>query len=82
MFSPPAIFLYGSCFLVLGLYAVLWQQVLKRMPLTVAYPNRAVTVPLGMLWGALLFGEAVTLNMILGATVIICGVVLMAAHDE
>ena len=82
LLSWSAVLLYISCFAILGLYAILWQQVLKRMPLTIAYPNRAVIIPLGILWGILFFGEEITLNMAFGAAVIICGIVLMVKRDE
>jgi len=82
LFSATALVLYSLSILALGLYAILWQQILKRMPLGVAYPNRAVSIPLGMLWGALFFGEAITLNMVLGVVVIACGIVLMVTRNE
>ena len=34
---------YGLVILLLGIYALLWQQIIKRMPLTTAYANKAVT---------------------------------------
>jgi hypothetical protein len=58
--SPGFILCYGSMILVLGLYAIGWQQVIKRMPLTSAYANKAVTIVWGIVWGVLLFHEAVT----------------------
>jgi len=82
LLSWPAFLLYFSCFFVMGLYAILWQQILKWFPLTVAYVNRAVTIPLGMLWGMLLFGEIIKWNMLLGAAVIVCGILLMVTRDE
>ena len=51
---------YGVIIALLGLYAIGWQQIIKRMPLTSAYANRAVTVVWGIVWGAVLFGEAIT----------------------
>ena len=30
---------YGGVLLVLFIYAILWQQILKRIPLTIAYCN-------------------------------------------
>ena len=53
---------YGLVILLLGIYALLWQQIIKRMPLTTAYANKAVTVVWGMVWGALLFQEDITLE--------------------
>ena len=42
---------------ILGIYAIGWQQVIKRMPLTTAYANKAVTLVWGLVWGLLLFHE-------------------------
>ena len=82
LFSINAIGLYFMAIVCLGFFALVWQQVLKSMPLTVAYANRAVTIIYGMLFGAVLFSERITWNMILGAVVILCGIVLMVSHNE
>lgn len=63
-------------------YALVWQQILKRMPLTVAYANRPVSLIWGMLWGSLIFQERITWNMILGAGVIFAGICLVVTADE
>ena len=68
--------------LLLGIYAVVWQQVIKRIPLNTAYANKAVIVVWGILWGALIFGERVKWNMILGAVIVICGVIMVVKADE
>lgn len=72
---------YGGMVLVLGVYALGWQQVIKRIPLTTAYANRAVTVVWGIVWGALLFGEGITLPKVVGAAIVLCGVALFAVAD-
>ena len=82
IFSSASIALYGLAFCVLGVYVLLWQQILKRMPLTQAYLNRAITIPLGMMWGALLFGEAISPRMVLGAAIILLGVALVVKGNE
>ena len=76
--SLPLFFFYGLVIVILGIYALAWQQVIKRMPLTTAYANKAVTVVWGMVWGMLLFGESITPQKVLGAAVIVAGVVLYA----
>ena len=75
---PSFFFFYGLVIVILGVYALAWQQVIKRMPLTTAYANKAVTVVWGMVWGMLLFGESITPQKVLGAAVIVAGVVLYA----
>ncbi len=87
--SPPFLLFYALSVGVLGVYAIAWQQVIKRMPLTTAYANRAVAVVWGMVWGLFIFGETITLLKLLGAAIIVGGVVLFAtaqgeedaAHD-
>lgn len=76
--SLPFCALYGVVLLILAFYALAWQQVIKRLPLTFAYANRAITVVWGIVWGVLFFGERVTPPMVMGAVTIIVGIVLYA----
>ena len=80
--SLPFIFFYGLMVAVLGVYAIGWQQVIKRLPLTTAYANRAVTVIWGIVWGAVLFHEQVSWQKILGAVIVLAGVALYALADQ
>ena len=82
--SQEFIFLYGGMLVVLFVYAIGWQQIIKRLPLTLAFANKAVTVVWGMLWGVLLFHETVNAGMILGAVLVIAGIVVYstAPNDD
>ena len=79
--SPRFILLYGGVLLLLGVYALGWQQVIRRMPLTEAYASKAVTVVWGILAGILFFGEKMTWGKGIGAAMVIAGVVLFAFAD-
>ena len=79
--SPGFVLCYGGMICVLGVYAIGWQQVIKRMPLTTAYANKAVTVLWGIVWGALLIHESVTPGKLVGAAVVLAGVVLFSLAD-
>ena len=61
----------------LGLYAVLWQQIIKRFDLSVAYCNRAFAVCWSFLWGVLLFGEHVKPLNLAGIAVVLAGILLV-----
>ena len=63
-------------------YAVIWQQILRRMPLTVAYSNKPVTLVWGIIWGSLIFKEEISWNMVLGAAIIFAGIYLVVSSDE
>ena len=80
--SAAFIVLYGLMLLALVVYAVGWQQVIKHLPLTTAYANKAVTVVWGILLGLAVFGEAVTPRQVIGAVIIICGIVLFVRADN
>ena len=75
-------FLYCGIITLLGLYALAWQQIIKYLPLTTAFANKAVTVVWGLVWGALIFNEPVTLGKLVGMTLIIVGVILFSMADK
>ncbi len=73
---------YGIVILNLAMYAVCWQQIIKRIPLVTAFANKAVTVIWGLIWGKIFFQEAITAQKLLGAFIIICGIVLVVTEKE
>lgn len=73
---------YGLAILVLGVYAILWQQILKKFTLTTAFLNKAVTVIWGIVLGFLILGEGIKLNMIIGAAIVLIGVCIVVKDDE
>lgn len=75
-------FFYGLIILNLMLYAIVWQQIIKHLPLTTAFCNKAVNIVWGILWGFLFFGEKVSWNMIVGAVTVMIGVIIVVMSDE
>ena len=73
---------YCGIIALLGVYAIGWQQIIKRLPLTTAYANKAVTVVWGIIWGILFFSEEINLFKALGAVVVLAGVALYAVADN
>ena len=73
---------YGGIIFLLGIYAIVWQQILKHIPLTTAFCNKAVGIIWGIIWGFLIFKEQVKWNMIVGAIIVIFGVILVVRADE
>ena len=73
---------YGLVLLDLAIYAVAWQQIIKRLPLVTAYANKAVTIIWGLIWGIVIFGEALTVQKVIGTLIIVAGVVLVVKADE
>lgn len=73
---------YGLMLATLAIYAVAWQQIIKRLPLTTAFANKAVTVVWGMIWGVVAFREHISLNKVIGSIIIIMGIVLYSKAEE
>ncbi len=80
-FSLNFILLYGLELCVLGVYAILWQQLIKRMELSVAYSNKAVVLLWAMVFGALLFKEQITLTKVAGILLVIAGIVVLNSEE-
>lgn len=74
--------LYLGILFILGIYAIGWQQILRRMPLTSAYANRAVIVVWGIVWGCVFFGESITLGKVAGAIIVMTGIILFSLADK
>lgn len=68
---------YGIEFLILGIYAVCWQQIIKKFELSIAYANRAMVIVWSMLWAVLIFKDTITLQNILGIALIVIGTVIV-----
>ena len=73
---------YALVLFMLMIYAFGWQKVIKYLPLTTAYANKAITVVWGIVFGILFFHETIEIKDIIGAVIIISGVLLYVRSDE
>lgn len=68
----------GMVFGILGLYAIFWQQLLKKIPLSVAYMFRGSTLIFVLILSVILLEDTITLYNGLGALMIVTGIALYA----
>lgn len=73
---------YGISIFILGIYAILWQQILKKFDLTTAFFNKAITIVWAMIWGILFFNETITIKMIIGTIIVLLGIGLVVKDYE
>lgn len=73
------LFFFAAEIACLGIYALIYQQALKRFSLVVAMSNKGITVILGLLWSVLLFGERVGLLNAVGAAFIVFGIGMVSS---
>lgn len=81
-FSAKFILFYIISIVILGVYAILWQIILKKLPLSTAYSNRAISTIWSVVWGVLIFSEKISWNHIVGAVIICVGVYLVNSMEK
>lgn len=81
LLSVPFILLFGAMVGCLGVYAILWQQVLKKVDLITAYVHKSTTLIWSLLWAATLFDETIAWNNIVGVLIVVFGVILVTQDD-
>ncbi len=79
--SPMYLFWFCAAAAILGGYAVAWQLILERLPLTTAYLRKGVTYMLIFVWALLIFHERITLQQVIGIIVIIIGMVVSMSDE-
>ena len=62
---------------VLGIYALLWQQMIKRFDLSIAYANRAMALIWSAVWAVVIFHESLSIKNIIGILLVIAGTVVV-----
>lgn len=71
---------FGLVILLFG-YAILWQQVIKHFEISKAYSHRGIIILWSMLWSVFLFGDTIQWNHLLGAAIIIVGIVVVTKDE-
>ncbi|MEG0742774.1 MAG: EamA family transporter [Clostridia bacterium] len=80
--QSATLFFLGLEFLTLLVYTVLWQLVLKRMPLGYAYSSKGVCTLWTCLFGLCFFGESLTWGKAIGIAVVLIGVWIVVSDHE
>ena len=82
LWSSRFFLFYGISILLLVLYAIGWQQILKRLPLTTAYAHKSVTVIWGIFWGVCFLKESLSVKQIIGIVLVLSGVLLYCLAEK
>lgn len=77
IFSFSFFLFYGLEVVILGVYAILWQQMIKRFDLSVAYANRAMAILWSAVWAVVLFRETLGTKQLIGIAFVVLGTVII-----
>lgn len=81
-FSIPFLLLYGLQILMLGVYALVWQQIIKRCDLSIAYANRSMAILWSLIWTVLFFHEILTIKNIMGVLIVFAGTMIVNSDGQ
>ena len=73
---------YGLEMLILAVYAVVWQQLIKKFDISVAYANKAMGLLWSSVWAILIFNETITIKNVIGVVIVIVGTIIVNSEDE
>ena len=68
--------------LILGFYAIAWQQIIKRCDLSVAYANRSLAILWSLVWTVIFFHESLTVKNIIGVLIVFAGTMIVNSDGE
>ena len=71
------LFFTGMIVACLGVYAILWQQILKRTKLSSAFAFKGLTLVWNIALGYFLFKEGISVKNMIGAFVVLIGIFIV-----
>jgi multidrug transporter EmrE-like cation transporter len=81
MFSFKFNLLFSIEILIFAFYALLWQQLIKRMDLDAAYSIKGTVILWTLVWSKLFFNESIKTTNIVGALIILLGIYLVMSDE-
>ena len=82
LFSFSFFLFYGLEIMILGIYAILWQQMIKRFDLSVAYANRAMAIAWSAVWAIVLFKDVLAIKQVVGIAFVVLGTVIVNSDQN
>ena len=68
---------YGMEIAILGAYAIIWQQLIKKFYISIAYTNKATAIFWSMILSFLVFKEKITIKNVVGVIIIFIGILVV-----
>ena len=72
---------YGIEMMILGVYAIIWQQLLKKFDVSIAYANKAMGLLWSIVWAILIFNDTITIKNVIGVIIVIIGTIIVNSDE-
>lgn len=78
----PLLYIFLCCmFLVCFVYALVWQKIIKRFDLNVAYANKNVYLIWSQIWAVAIFHETLSVMNLVGILLVFIGVLVVIFNE-
>ena len=64
-----------------GIYALAWQQVIKKFSLSTAYANKSTYLLWSQIWAVIIFHENLSVQNIVGVLIVLIGVWMVQRYE-
>lgn len=81
LFSIKFVLYTSLIFVCMGVYAVIYQQLIKRVELSTVYSLKGIVIVYNLIWARMIFDEKITMCNFIGAALILCGIYLVGKSD-
>lgn len=79
--SPGFLIIYGIEIAILGIYAVLWQQIIKKIDISIAYANRSMGLLWSVVYAILFFHEDISVKNVIGVIIVMAGTIIVNSDE-
>ena len=80
-FGIEFLILVGLQLFFLAIYALMWQQILKKFSLVTAMACKGVVVILNLAWAVIIVNENISLSNLVGSTIIVLGIIIISTEE-
>ncbi len=81
-FSLNFLIFYFIVILMLFIYAIMWQKILKYFNLGTAYIYKGTTIIWTLLWSVIFFSEKISFNNMIGGLIVLFGIFMIQRKEN
>lgn len=78
--SIDYVIFFSMIIVALAVYAVLWQLILKKVPLSQAFLFKSTGIVFALIYAHFIFDERISATNVIGAFLIMCGIIVNSSR--
>lgn len=71
----------SAIFICMAVYAIIYQQLIKKVDLSIVYSMKGIVIIYNLIWAAVIFKEEITFFNVIGSLLILTGIYLVGKNE-